>query len=307
MRTLPALALITFAGCGGGDSATPSAGTGGAAGAAGAASGGAAGASSGGSGGAAPVCAQQEVIPTAGPPKQGRLAVVIAPASTGAITTNVAGAFADGGYGLEPAACAVSKTSSCEVRRCKGPSASDPPKLESVGTITLTGAAFPVTLKPTHSSIDPAMAASDLVYGTAIGAQLFVGGETITVAAAGALVPAFTTSVHAPPPIDLTEPLDGATLDPGGVSLSWPAGDGDTFVVLELGSTCAGVTTHVTCTYVAKDGKGFIPADALAGLHGTLDAKLSTQGISSLQASDFQIEIELRNDTGVGPTTLVLP
>ena len=314
MRSCLFFAALTLAACGSSKADPPPAGSGGSAGAP--ASGGAAGSGGTSGGGGAstggPTClGQGGVVPTAGGGgKSGLLAVTLSPSNNGTITTSVGGLFASGGYGLISSSCAITTTSACEIRTCAGPSTLAAPKLESAGTITITGASFPLTLQPMHSSTDPQamMLGVDYVYAFAAGTALFVGGETLTVAATGAALPAFTTTLKAPAPIDVSEPLDGAAIDPNGVSFIWPPGtDGDVFVTVELGSSCGGVARHVGCTFLAKDGKGFVPGDALVGMHGTVNAKVSTRGTAMITTGDYAITLDARNETGVSPASLVLP
>src|SRR5215207_7017227 len=100
--------------------------------------------------------------------------------------TPTRGGTASAGFFASGAFCTNSMTiGACDIATC----VSTPPAGVSAGTITITGAAQVVMMTPTATA----------TYNTFMTADpLFSGGETITFAAAGADVPAFTKSITAP-------------------------------------------------------------------------------------------------------------
>lgn len=129
----------------------------------------------------------------------------------------------------------------------------------SAGTLTFTGLAKAVTLPP----------AVDKTYDGVNGSgPLWTGGETITVTAAGADVPSFTTTLTAPSKLTLTAPaLQAGTplkvTRSAGLDAAWTgASSGDVVLYVDAASGSSAFST--TCAFPASAGKGTIPAAALA-------------------------------------------
>jgi hypothetical protein len=134
-----------------------------------------------------------------------------------------------------------------------------PPVDESAGMITVTGGSQPVSLVPDATG----------KYTSANGGiDLFTGGEMITVTAAGATVPAFTATLVAPAPINLTapaQPTSGPLLVDRTKDLvfTWMNGGVGTVMVSLAGT---GGPASMSCTFPSAAGTGTIPQAALATL-----------------------------------------
>lgn len=178
----------------------------------------------------------------------------------------------------------------------------------SAGTITVTGATVPVSIPPGTNGVYPGYQATQ---------ALFNGGETLTVAASGAEVPAFMKSVTAPGKATITSPAKPASGSPylmvnraAGFSLTWTGGGSGKLMVSLFGGT--NQTTRVTCKFDASAGTGMIPAAALmtlpAGNGGFAMAAITETSVTS---GDWGVTLEgyynavWPDDSIVsGPTTL---
>jgi hypothetical protein len=171
----------------------------------------------------------------------------------------VKAAFLDAVDGKEAVSVATPK-GACEIRTFLAQAVVGTPVNEDAGVITLTGGKVPVTLTPDAASkyADVNDSANDL----------FDGGETITIAATGGLVPGFVTKIVASAGIDLSLPLQPPNNLPLSVDrtsdlvFTWKNGAaGEVVAVL-----ADGISTKLTCTFPAADGKGTITKAALAKL-----------------------------------------
>ena len=177
----------------------------------------------------------------------------------------------------------------------------------SAGTITVTGAALPVSITPGTNGTYTGFMANQV---------LFNGGETLTVAASGAEVPAFMKSVTVPGKATITSPAKPPSASPylmitraSGFTLSWTGGSGKLFVSLDGGTNRS---TRIQCKFDASAGSGTVPADALmklpAGNGGFAMAAITE---TSVTAGDWGVSIEgyynaVWPDDAIvsGPTTL---
>ena len=150
------------------------------------------------------------------------------------------------------------------------------PVNEDAGSITILGGKVPVTLTPDAQSKypdarDPAK-------------DLFDGGETLEIEAAGGMVPAFTTRVVASAGIDVTSPAQPPNKGPITVDrtadlvFTWTSG-GSGKVILSLND---GLGVKLTCTYDSPAGKGMVPKAALGALAA------SSKGSFGLGAGTFK-------------------
>ncbi|HEY5945126.1 MAG TPA: hypothetical protein VIV40_06530 [Kofleriaceae bacterium] len=174
--------------------------------------------------------------------------------------TPTRGGTASAAFFSSGAFCTTTQTiGPCEVATC---TSSQPPAI-SAGTIMISGAAMPITMTPTAlSQYDTFMTAS----------PLFSGGESITFAAAGAGVPAFSGSVTMPSKATITVPAKPSNQSPylvinrgADYTVSWTGG-GSGQVQVALNSQMA--DKRLFCRFDASAGTGKIPSAALA----TLDA-----------------------------------
>jgi len=159
----------------------------------------------------------------------------------------------------------------------------------SAGTVTVTGAALPVSIPPGTNGVYPGFQATQ---------ALFNGGEMVTVAASGAEVPAFTKTVTVPGKPTITSPAKPPSGSPylmitraSGFAVTWTGGgSGKLFVALFGG---ANQSTRVNCKFDASAGSGTVPAAALmmlpAGQGGFAMAAISD---TSVVAGDWGVTIE---------------
>jgi hypothetical protein len=172
----------------------------------------------------------------------------------------------------------VSDGGPCLVTVCPGQSPNDAGtvSLVSAGALTVTGGAF----GDAGIDIAPDNLGSYLYNTTG---PMFSPGDTLTVSAAGATVPAFTAqALTAPGPIDLTAPAqDGGVLSvptTQDLELTWTGGTTGAHFILGLDAVfTSGASASAVCTWDASLGSGTIPAGALAPLAaGTGQAGRST-------------------------------
>lgn len=174
----------------------------------------------------------------------------------------------------------------CVLLDCTGAA----PALVSAGTITFAGAAEPVTLTPDAGNAYTRFMTS--------AAPLFAGGDSITVAASGADVPAFSTSLVMPGKTTITSPAKptpqspqlniNRTLD---LTLQWT---GSSVGKVQIGLNDLARHT-LLCGFDASAGMGTIPSAALM----TLPAGLGSFGIDAVN-----VEIHAAGDWGVKITGL---
>ncbi len=143
--------------------------------------------------------------------------------------------------------CTKSTAGACVLFSCAGEGAS--PTWLSAGTITVTGGAFPFAMTPSSGGYGAA--------GEMLGA-LWSGGETLTVAAPGDVVPAFSTTILAPTSkIALTEPQPSSFDDSGIPSVD--VSRLSDFVVQWTGAQSGQVDVGLS-GYAAGDGGAQVPA-----------------------------------------------
>jgi hypothetical protein len=199
-------------------------------------------------------------------------------------TTGTALAAGDLSAEFEAAsACPTTTIGPCVLSSCGIPTAT----AESAGTITVTGALVPASISP----------AADKTYTALMTQPLFSGGETLTVTAAGADVPAFTHTLVAPAKITITSPAKPASASPylmidrsAGFSVAWTGGGASTVQIALLGGT--GSNLDLSCHFPASAGSATIPASALAMLPaGTGGFAMAAIATDSLVAGDYAISL----------------
>jgi hypothetical protein len=157
-----------------------------------------------------------------------------------------------------PTACVVTTSGNCSYYDCPG---TIQPQGIDAGTITLSGGAFgsAVTVSP------------DAVYNYRyeINDSLYAAGQTLTISASGATVPAFgPLSVVAPGPVALTEPAAPYTLDTSGdLAVAWTGGQTGATFILEGLSERTG-ENYFYCSWDAELGSGSVPQAVMAPLAG---------------------------------------
>ncbi len=182
--------------------------------------------------------------------------------------------------------CTRSMMGNCEIDSCSG----GPGTAASAGTVTITGAMQPISMMP----------AADHTY-TAISTQtaLFAAGDSLTFAAAGADVPAFSQMLTAPARVTITAPVkpSNATLTvtrAQDLTVSWSGGGntGQVLVALLPGSTSSGAMT-LYCRFPAGSGQGSVPALALQHLQSGPGAfAMASISDGGTTAGDWAVRLE---------------
>jgi hypothetical protein len=143
--------------------------------------------------------------------------------------------------------CATVRIGPCSIRACQ------PDWLGlavSAGTLTIDSTPpFPLFAIDERSSV---------FYGGNGNVVALHAGETRTLAASGAAVPAFSTTFVVPDAAVITSPSAGITVGTDDVQLAWTGGSGFVDVVLQA------TLRHARCRFDASTGAGAIPNAALA-------------------------------------------
>ena len=161
----------------------------------------------------------------------------------------------------------------------------------SAGTLHLSGGERNVDLPPRADGSYAADADLSL---------LFTGGQTITMAADGADIPAFSEQLTAPALVTVTAPdftdgtVDVATASP--LTVTWTGGTTDE-VHLRLSGNDSVTSTSVLCTYTASDGTGTVSAAALGTLssYGTGAISIATDTSTTIDAGGWQVLLWLNS------------
>jgi hypothetical protein len=224
----------------------------------------------------------------------------------------------DGGFGDYDAGfgCQVQTVGACQVTSCAGLASGDggaggdggavAGSVVSAGTLSMTGGTGPIALMPdtttgfySYSSAYP------------VGGPTVAGGDTLTVTASGAIVPAFTAHFVMPNDITVTSPVPPvppmlfgsvAVLRSSDLPIAWTGG-GAGVVEVALGQKSGGGLTSITCLLPAAGGSGAIPAAALAGLTPTPAGGMSgayftinsSSDVVTVNPSGWQVRV-----TGIG-------
>lgn len=189
--------------------------------------------------------------------------------------------------------CIVGGTiGACAIENCT----TTAPPTTYAGTITITGAAMPISLDKDpmypnqYTELDVFQA-------------LFLGGENITFSATGADVPAFNTQLVAPPKVTLTTPAEPAA---GGsilmsqsqdFTIRW-SGDNASSDVLEVQVLDASSVERILCKFPAPAGSAVIPAQALATIPGPTGAlQVASFVETTVTASDWHVDVDVNQGT----------
>lgn len=174
----------------------------------------------------------------------------------------------------------------CAIKTFSTPEVFGPKIAESAGDVTITGGAVPLTLTPDGMNKYAKQKSTTV--------DLHAGGETLTISATGATIPAFTRDLVAPSYLDVTSPVQPANNDPlpldrtQDLVFTWNGGGTGEFVVL-LGDSA----TSMTCKFPTTPGTATVPAAALSmlepGSHGLfLMQAASTEVVT---AGDWTVQI----------------
>jgi hypothetical protein len=186
--------------------------------------------------------------------------------------------------------CTTTTTAGCEIVDCDLTAGGGNINFEfgvSAGAISLSG---PSLQRPDGGS--PTYPYRDAGYGIFGFSQdrIWTGGDTLTVAATGDAVPAFSTTVTAPNDVTLTFPVCdsstcGSITRTAVLDVSW-TGAASSDVHATLRSTKAGVR-EVTVRCPLASSPATIAAAALAKLGNTADGYVGTFQLNSSNATTF--------------------
>lgn len=205
---------------------------------------------------------------------------VVVAAGTEYASYSFAAGFTRGEITSTGGGCDFQDDGPCRITDCTTQSAdAGTPSYEtaSAGVLTLTGGNQPLTLTPDASGSYTPLSGQE---------KLWSGGATLTIAAAGADVPAFQETLYGAAPVTMTSPA----LPPAGtqatfstsapLTLTWTGGTGGTVTAM-LTRSIQGSTTRtvmLSCTYPATDGSGTVPASAMGALPPGADGTFVLQG-----------------------------
>jgi hypothetical protein len=199
--------------------------------------------------------------------------------------------------GADGGDCTVTTHGDCKVRTCTGGTPSTPTSV-SAGTITVEG-------KETLILTPDATNDYELAGGTGL---LWDPGQTITISAAGAEVPAFTHALQASSPVTVTSPAAPPADTPLSLDRS------KDFVLTWTGGTTGAVTTlwkvegtdpfvSIQCAFAASDGEGTVPAAALQALpeSGSGDILLVGGRLDTIATGVYTVQVGLNSIPAWGP------
>ncbi|HEU4405660.1 MAG TPA: hypothetical protein VFS43_10250 [Polyangiaceae bacterium] len=229
------------------------------------------------------------------PPKSGRIYAASAKTPASAYTNATASFAAE----AVPSPCIeLAKAGSCLAYRCGTGTAG---ATVSAGTVTLVGGDKPITLQPEEGT-------GYYPFYSDIATGLWNGGETLTFAASGGLVPAFQGTLVAPSQVFVTAPAVPAGAPPtftidraSDLPVAWVGGgSGDVQALLSAGPP--GETTQVICDFASGSGAGVVPPALLAllppGDGSFVVSTLSWKTIAAGEWSIFLIAQSLATATG---------
>ncbi|MGE5183770.1 MAG: hypothetical protein ACM31C_16975 [Acidobacteriota bacterium] len=170
----------------------------------------------------------------------------------------------------------------CDLVQC----AAVAPPAASGGTITITGAALPLSLTPAADGTYAEYSTQTM--------PLFAGGESITFAAAGADVPAFTKTLSMPTKATITAPAKptgylaiSRTQD---LAIGWSGGGSGLVQITLLGQLST--DPRLQCRFSAGAGAGVVPAAALATVSTGMAAfAMASISDSEQDAGDWAIDV----------------
>jgi hypothetical protein len=188
-------------------------------------------------------------------------------------------------FQLPPEACTERVVDdACKLVECVPVASGD---LVSAGTITVTGAAVPITLVP---ATETEFAGG---YTSVSSTQpLFMGDETFAVTGSGAEVPTFALTLVAPSQPTITVPAKPAdnvfpVVDrTTPFHVEWTTATGAGMVSIGLGNA----TSALDCGYPASDMRADIPVSALAMVPpGFRDLRAGAASESTTEAGDWHV------------------
>ncbi len=121
------------------------------------------------------------------------------------------------------------------------------------------------------------------------------GGETLTLAAEGGEIPAFSRDLKMLGPLVLTKPTSASTTIPvsrGALTLEWQPGETGTEVIISAFGSGADWTT-LKCVWDASAGVGSVPAEILTQLPNGKQLFVAARRQVTQDAGDFALSLSL--------------
>lgn len=182
--------------------------------------------------------------------------------------------------------CTVTQAGACAYYAC--PNGNVIPPGVSAGTLTISGGSIgTVTVTPDSSNS----------YQYQAGGMLFTAGQTLTVSASGATVPAFgQESIVAPPLLQLQAPsATGSTYvipTSSDLAVAWSGGQSGAQVVLEGTVQAGSGYDYFACTWDATPQNALVPQAVLKGLAGQSGYLFyAQQTMTTFTAGAFPIDL----------------
>lgn len=191
---------------------------------------------------------------------------------------------------LAALSCSTKDVGSCRISKCN---ASDAGIAENVGTHFVSAGVLSISGANKPISLEPRDAGGYLMYSASYQGRLWDGGETLSLAATGAEVPAFSgKSIVAPDTLVLTSHDSTTVYDvdrTGTLNLAWLGGTSGTVSVDILVDTA--VFFAIACTFPASAGSASLGPEVLAELSPTTTPFLAfwNQQSTSFGAGEYAI------------------
>lgn len=308
---LLAATLLSFVACGEDEAAPPAAPaiTAGSAGTSSQAGAGGAGATAGASGvGGVPGqggAGGQVVCPEAGPRPQATIDVV-----QQGTTASVSALFPLVTVPEPGSECVHRNEDACVLETCLRPLPAPPPACVEERTTGVNAGAITVTSGAGTRTLSFDAKAKPPGYPESKGGAIFLGGETVTVAAAGATVAGFQTGLLAP--IAITFPTLSSNLvvkRDQGLAFTWnDSAKAPIVLKFEKVDTASNPSARkeirVTCTFAGTALQGKVPAKALVDLPlGALDFTVTQVSSNVLEAGNWDLTVRvIANQISYGAT-----
>jgi hypothetical protein len=191
-------------------------------------------------------------------------------------------ALTAGFWNQRAVSCTYSTMGSCGISSCTMKTV--PPPSPTAGTVSTSGTLVPLSTMPDSFGVYASSTQTDPAWN---------GGESITIGATGADVPAFMATLAAPTSVTVTQPAAiGSTIDRAAdFTLSWTGASAGVVVV----SVNAG-SVSVECRFAPAAQHGVVPSMVLQQLPaGMATVGLSTATTTRLTAGSSTVDVALRS------------
>jgi hypothetical protein len=248
-------------------------------------------------------CGSSSTVPMdggadAGPPGWKHGVVALLSTTRGRVNAN----FVDAPDGYPPMISTSREVGPCQYTGFSSLAGAGTATPRSAGVITVDGAKVPITLTPAMPTPGYPPFQSPM--------PLWSGGETITVTAAGADVPAFTAHATAPARVTVTAPAAGMLTLPRSADLTvtWTnGGAGEVHLTLDADPSAPLQGSSLDCRFPSSAGTATVPSAALQLLPaGHAQLQIATGAPIDLQAGDYALQISVTSDAGYAGAMVTL-